>query len=178
MKIRNLNSAVLLGISIALLTAGCATNTDLSQHSANTYGAHQLNQTQEVKTIEILSVLTARVAVDNTANAKRQAEVGAMMGAIIGAALGSTNKRRPGATSALGGAAGAGIGSAVGAATPTVIYQEGVTLTYVSADKTLSSTQVGKACEFKPGLAVMVKTMSQANETRIQPNSVCPEEKK
>ena len=178
MKIKKLRTEIGLGVSIALLSAGCATKPDLSQHSANTYGAHQLNQTQEVKTIEILSVLTARVAVDNTANAKRQAAAGAMMGAIIGAALGGTNNRRPGAAAALGGSVGAGIGSAAGASTPTVIYQEGVTLTYVSEDKTLSSTQIGKACEFKPGVAVMVKTMNQANETRIQPNSVCPEEKK
>jgi len=164
--------------SAAILASGCATRADLSQHSASTYGVNQLNKVQEVKTVDLLSILPARVAVDNSANAKRNAEAGALIGAIIGAALGSRNDRYSGSTAAAGAAVGAGLGGAAGASTPTVIYEEGVTLTYVHQGRTLSSTQVGKTCEFKPGLAVMVSTSGNSDETRIQPNSVCEVVKK
>ena len=162
-------------VASAFAITACATRPDLSQHSANTYDTSQLNQVQVVKTVEIISVLAARVAVDNTAQANRNSSAGALIGAILGAALGATthNHDHLSAAVAAGGAIGAGLGAAAGASTPTVIYDEGVTLTYIHEGIALSSTQVGKSCEFKPGLAVMVSAQNKENETRIQPNSVC-----
>jgi outer membrane lipoprotein SlyB len=167
----------ILTVVVCALASGCATQQDLSRHSASTYDPSQLNKVQNVKTVDLISVLPARVAVDNSANAKRNAETAALIGALAGAALGAnantSNARKRGATTAVGGAVGAGVGAAVGSATPTVIYEEGVSLTYMFEGKPLSSTQIGKQCEFKPGPAVMVSTEGKANETRIQPNAVC-----
>lgn len=174
------NKMVKIKVLIMLLGAlasGCATHQDLSRYSANTYDPSQLNKVQNVKTVDLISILPARIAVDNTANAKRNAETAALIGALAGAALGAnanrSNARKQGATTAVGGAVGAGVGAAVGSSTPTVIYEEGVSLTYMFEGAPLSSTQIGKQCEFKPGPAVMVSTEGKANETRIQPNAVC-----
>ena len=52
---------------------------------------------------------------------------------------------------------------------------EGVSLTYKQGTKVYTSTQAGRKCQFKPGLAVVITT--KANETRIQPNSECPAKK-
>jgi len=173
------HSSYLMALLALTGLVGCATKPDLSQHAANTYTAAHLNRVQEVKTVELIGIIPARVAVDNSANARRNAETGALMGALIGAAVGANSTRnRYGTGTAVGTATGAGVGSAAGASTPTVIYESGVTLTYVMNGRTLSSTQIGKQCEFKPGLAVMVTTVSGSGETRIQPNAACPTEKK
>lgn len=50
---------------------------------------------------------------------------------------------------------------------------EGVSLTYKEGTKVYTSTQVGKECQFTTGLAVVITTTY--NETRIQPNTKCPE---
>ena len=99
--------------------------------------------------------------------------MGTLIGAALGAKTNNNNPRRQTTNTVLGAAVGAGVGSAAGASTPTVVYEEGVSLTYVYGGRPLSSTQVGKQCEFKPGAAVMVSTDGNANETRIQPNAVC-----
>lgn len=84
-----------------------------------------------------------------------------------------------GTGSNLGTAAGAvgGGGGAVGAAAGTLVKDksivEGVSLTYKDGTKMFTSTQVGKSCQFTPGLAVVISTKN--NETRIQPNASCPE---
>ncbi|MFP3098520.1 hypothetical protein I4W53_20105, partial [Kluyvera sichuanensis] len=41
--------------------------------------------------------------------------------------------------------------------------------------KVYTSTQVGKACQFTNGLAVVIST--NYNETRIQPNATCPDKR-
>ncbi|MDI4463003.1 hypothetical protein E7V43_23185, partial [Escherichia coli] len=46
---------------------------------------------------------------------------------------------------------------------------------HASLQRGLTSTQVGKACQFTTGLAVLISTKD--NETRIQPNATCPEKK-
>jgi hypothetical protein len=53
------------------------------------------------------------------------------------------------------------------------VMVDAVSLTYSENNKIYTSTQVGQACEFKPGVALVIST--QANETRVQPNSVCKE---
>ena len=96
--------------------AGCQSNAD--DHAADVYQTDQLNTKQETKTVNIISILPAKVAVDKT-------------------------------------------------------LVEGVSLTYKEGTKVYTSTQVGKECQFTTGLAVVITTTY--NETRIQPNTKCPE---
>ena len=69
---------------------------------------------------------------------------------------------------AIGGAVGAGAGSLVGS----TVLVDGVTIGYSEDNHIYTSTQVGKMCEFKQGVALVVT--AKANETRIQPNAQCP----
>ena len=48
----------------------------------------------------------------------------------------------------------------------------GITLGYSENGNLLTSTQVGEMCQFVTGKSLVVST--QAGETRIQPNAVCP----
>ncbi|MGS6551069.1 hypothetical protein ACUWFG_00790 [Escherichia coli] len=132
--------------------AGCQSNAD--DHAADVYQTDQLNTKQETKTVNIISILPAKVAVDN-----------------------SQNKRNVGSGSNSGTTAGAVGGGAVGAAAGSMVNDktlvEGVSLTYKEGTKVYTSTQVGKECQFTTGLAVVITTTY--NETRIQPNTKCPE---
>lgn len=51
--------------------AGCQSNAD--DHAADVYQTDQLNTKQETKTVNIISILPAKVAVDNSQN-KRNAQ--------------------------------------------------------------------------------------------------------
>ena len=48
---------------------------------------------------------------------------------------------------------------------------DGVQITYQEGNRILQSAQVGLPCEFAPGTALA--TVTEANETRIQPNHTC-----
>lgn len=150
--------------------SGCQSNAD--EYAADVYEANQLNSKQETKTVNIISVLPAKVAVDNTANKQAAQTFGAILGAVAGGVAG----HNVGTGSNLGTAAGAVGGGAVGAAAGTLVKDksivEGVSLTYKDGTKMFTSTQVGKSCQFTPGLAVVISTKN--NETRIQPNASCP----
>ena len=162
-------------VAIATITAltGCAATGENLQ--ANVYKAGQVNQTQEAKTVQILAVMPAKIEVDN-ADQKKAAQVGgAILGAILGAAAGGASKNNPGAATAGGAVAGAAVGGAAGSLVKDKVLVDGVSLTYQFKGKTLNSAQVGKACEFAPGMAVMIST--SPTETRIQPNKECPKEK-
>ena len=153
--------------------AGCAATGENLQ--ANVYKAGQVNQTQEAKTVQILAVMPAKIEVDN-AEQKKAAQVGgAILGAFLGAAAGGASKNNPGAATAGGAVAGAAVGGAAGSLVKDKVLVDGVSLTYVFKGKTLNSAQVGKACEFAPGMAVMIST--SPTETRIQPNKECPKDK-
>ena len=130
--------------------AGCQSNAD--DHAADVYQTDQLNTKQETKTVNIISILPAKVAVDNAQNKRNAQAFGALIGAVAG-----------------GGAVGAAAGSMVNDKT----LVEGVSLTYKEGTKVYTSTQVGKECQFTTGLAVVITTTY--NETRIQPNTKCPE---
>jgi len=163
-------------LSISFLSAsifalsGCQSNAD--QYAADVYDAGQLNSKQETKTVNIISVLPAKVAVDNTKN-KQAAQT---FGAILGAVAGGITGHNIGSGSGLGTTAGAVGGGAAGAAAGTLVKDksivEGVSLTYKDGTKLFTSTQVGKTCQFSTGLAVVISTKN--NETRIQPNTTCP----
>jgi outer membrane lipoprotein SlyB len=161
-----------VAIASVVALAGCAATGENLQ--ANVYKAGQVNQTQEAKTVQILAVMPAKIEVDNSAQ-KKQAEVG---GAVAGALLGGLISHFTGgsadavALSAVGGGAVGGVG---GSLVQDKVLVDGVSLTYTLKGKTLNSAQVGRSCEFAPGMAVMIST--SPTETRIQPNKECPKEK-
>lgn len=159
----------LLATLPVLLAAGCATPG--ANLGANVYSAGQVNQRQAAKVVSILAVLPARVEVSNAQNKASAQLIGGLLGAIGGAALGGGLAHNAG-TALFGGAAGGGIGVAAGSLVPDAVLVEGVSLTYVEDGQTLNSAQVGKACEFRPGEAIVVSTGGA--ETRIQPNAACP----
>lgn len=155
----------------SLILAGCQSNAD--EHAADVYQTDQLNAKQETKTVNIISILPAKVAVDNTQN-KQAAQA---FGAVIGAVAGGIAGHNVGSGSTLNTTAGAVGGGAAGAAAGSLVKDktlvEGVSLTYKEGTKVYTSTQVGKSCQFTTGLAVVIST--NYNETRIQPNAKCPE---
>ena len=140
--------------------AGCQSNAD--DHAADVYQTDQLNTKQETKTVNIISILPAKVAVDNSQNKRNAQAFGALIGAVAGGVIG----HNVGSGSNSGTTAG---GSMVNDKT----LVEGVSLTYKEGTKVYTSTQVGKECQFTTGLAVVITTTY--NETRIQPNTKCPE---
>ncbi|MGP6352848.1 glycine zipper 2TM domain-containing protein, partial [Escherichia coli] len=95
--------------------------------------------------------------------------IGAVAGGVIGHNVGSGSNSGTTAGAVGGGAVGAAVGSMVNDKT----LVEGVSLTYKEGTKVYTSTQVGKECQFTTGLAVVITTTY--NETRIQPNTKCPE---
>jgi outer membrane lipoprotein SlyB len=154
------------------ILSGCAAPGQNLQ--ANVYRAGQVNQVQEAKTVVIKAVMPAQVEVDNSA-AKKQAEIGgAVIGALLGGAIGNRSKRQGSGT--VGAVGGAAAGAAAGSMVGDKILVDGVSLTYVLNNRMLTSTQVGKLCEFKAGeVALMIST--SPTETRIQPNAECPVKK-
>ena len=159
-----------MGLLAAFVLAGCQSNAD--DYAADVYNTSQVNTRQETKTVKIISILPAKVAVANTGNKEAAQTFGAILGAVAGGIVG----HNVGSGGGLGTAAGAVGGGAVGAAAGSMVKDktlvEGVSLTYQDDSKVYTSTQVGKACQFTTGLAVMISTVS--NETRIQPNGHCP----
>ncbi len=155
-------------VSAFVLTGCAATGQDLR---ATSYDASELNQNQEVTAVNIISIMPAKINIDNSKQ-KRQAQVGGgMFGAIAGGVGGAFLGKGAGAL--IGGAAGTAIGAASGSLVNDKVMVDGVTLAYKINDSLKSSTQVGLLCEYINGTAIMVKTTE--NNTRIQPNSTCPQ---
>jgi outer membrane lipoprotein SlyB len=161
---------LILSIFTPLLLTGCQNNAD--SYAANVYDTGQLNNKQETKTVNIISILPAKVAVDNTQNKQAAQTFGAVLGLVAGGIAG----HNVGSRSALGTTAGAVGGGALGAGAGSLVKDkvlvEGVSLTYKEGTKVYTSTQVGRTCDFTSGLAVVISTKD--NETRIQPNTACP----
>ncbi|CAM3581971.1 outer membrane lipoprotein SlyB [Rahnella sp. BIGb0236] len=156
-------------VLMALLT-GCQSNAD--QYAADTFTTDQLNTRQETRTVNILSVLPAKITVNNQDNRNTATLVGSVLGAIAGGVAGYA-LGHGGDLAAVGGAVGgATLGGVTGSAVNSRNTVEGVSLSYKDDTKIYTSVQVGRACQFTNGLAVVF--MTQKNETRIQPNSTCP----
>ena len=161
-----------LSLSAALL-AGCQSTG--SEYKASVYDTNQVNTKQEAKTVKIISVLPAQVAVDNTEGKEAAKTFGTLLGAVAGGAVGYNAGGGKSAAGTVAGAVGGGtLGAIAGDMAEDKILVDGVTLAYSEEDKIYTSTQVGKVCEFQPGVALVVTTTS--NETRIQPNATCPKE--
>lgn len=152
-------------LPFALALGACASTGD--SHRADVYSASEVNQRQEVKTVQLIAVMPARVEVDNSENLRRAQTVGAIAGAIAGGVAGAHMDSQVVA----GGAVGGGVGAAAGSMVSSTKLVDGVSLTYSYEGKTYNSAQVGEVCEYAPGLAVMVSQTEY--ETRIQPNAVC-----
>ena len=155
-------------VAATVVLAGCAN--DGRYYRSDTYQAGAVNQAQQVRTVEILSIGTAQVAVSNTDNRSDAKTIGTIIGAIAGAAIGNHNNHDT-TSRVLGGLAGGAIGNLAGGAVAgdRTSYVDGVQLTFRYNNKLYNSAQVGRVCEFKPGLAVMISTTPP--ETRIQPNN-------
>ena len=142
----------LLVPAVALFAlAGCQTNGDM--YRSDVYGSNQVNQAQQVQTVEIIAIQPARVAVNNQSDRN--------VSQMVGTALSGT---------AIGAIAGAALGAAgSSAASPQNSLVDGVQLTFKMNGRIFNSAQVGQMCEFKYGPAIMTST--GPTSTRIQPNN-------
>ena len=98
-------------LSAALLLAGCAN--DGTAYRSDVYWAGQVNQAQEVKTVQIIAVMPARVTVDNRRDRSDSATMGTILGALAGAAVGAVVSDSPDAVVA-GTVGGAALGNVAG----------------------------------------------------------------
>lgn len=165
-------------IRVARLTTACAVfvlaacqapGADLR---ANVYTSDQVNSRQEAKVVNILAVLPAQVAADNSANQRTGQLVGGILGALAGGVLaGSTGHYRGTERAALGAVGGGALGLGAGSLIPSTVLVSGVSIAFEEDGHTYNSAQVGTPCEFAPGRALMVQTSPTA--TRIQPNQQC-----
>jgi len=158
-----------LSLSFAAVLAGCQASG--AQYQANVFDASQVNTQQPARTITIITVSPAQIVLSNKDNQKAATMAGGLLGVIGGAVLGANHNTD---TAIAGGVAGGALGALGGSMVNDKTLVEGVLIGYSENGQTFTSTQVGHACEFKPGeISLMVTT--RANETRIQPNAVCPE---
>ena len=164
---------ITLTIAAAAMTTaflgGCAN--DGTMYRADTYTAGTVNQMQEVRTVEIIAINPARVAVPNTSNRETAQVAGALLGAIAGAAIGNHGNHSTGAR-VMGGLAGGALGGMAGSAVggDSTSFTDGVQIIYrMTNGRMYQSSQVGRPCEFKTGTAIMVQP--RPSETRIQPNN-------
>jgi len=159
-------------LAIVAISGCAATGENLK---GNVYKAGQVNAAQAARTIKITAVLPAQIEVDN-AKQRQQAQVGgALLGALaggLGGGFGGLGTGGTVATTAGGGAVGAAAGSLVA----DKVLVQGVSIAYVEDGKMFTSAQVGKECEFKVNATALIISTGP-NETRIQPNGVCPVEK-
>lgn len=159
-----------IALTISALITGCSTSGE--QYQANVYTAGQVNSRQAAKTVKILAVLPARIEVDNTEGKQNAQMIGGVLGAIAGGVLGNKTTNHSGSGTAVGAVAGAGVGAVGGSLVKDKVLVDGVSITYVEDGQTYNSAQVGKTCEFTPGVALVVS--SDGAETRLQPNATCP----
>ena len=159
-----------IALTISAMITGCSTSGE--QYQANVYTAGQVNSRQAAKTVKILAVLPASIEVDNTEGKQNAQMIGGVLGAIAGGVLGNKTTNHSGSGTAVGAVAGAGVGAVGGSLVKDKVLVDGVSITYVEDGQTYNSAQVGKTCEFTPGVALVVS--SDGAETRLQPNATCP----
>jgi outer membrane lipoprotein SlyB len=162
-----LHGAALGGV---LATAACQTPGEDAK--ANVYGENQVDTRQAAEVINILTVLPAKVEVDNSQNQKTAQVVGGVLGALGGGLLGGSLANNGVAGGTVGAVGGGVAGAAAGSLVPAQVLVAGVSITYEDQGHVYNSAQVGQVCEFAPGKAIVVATTP--GETRIQPNATCP----
>lgn len=164
----NKKIAAIGALAGVLMLAGCAN--DGTAYRSDVYWSGQVNQAQEVKTVQIIAVMPARITVDNRYQRDESATVGTILGALAGAVVGVVVSDSPDAVVA-GTVGGAALGNLTGKGVSGSgeRFVEGVQITFRQGDRIFNSAQVGRVCEFKTGTAIMVSP--SPNETRIQPNN-------
>lgn len=144
-------SVIALSLAAALALAGCAN--DGTRYRADTYYAGQVNQVQEVNTVQIIAVNAARVAVPNDDNRDTARMTGAILGAIAGAAIGNHNNHST-SSRVMGGLAGGAVGGLAGDAvggSSSTSYTDGVQIVFRTASgKVLQSAQVAVPANSRP----------------------------
>jgi len=165
-----MNKIALLAV-VSILSGCAATGANIQ---SNVYRAGQVNTAQAARSIKIITILPAKIEVDNSEQ-KKQAQVGgAILGALaggLGGGFGGIGGLGTAGTTIAGGAVGAAAGSLVS----DKILVDGVSIAYSENGKMFTSAQVGRACEYQIGAAIIISTTP--TETRIQPNASCPVEK-
>lgn len=158
-------------LTAVLALSGCAN--DNARYRADVYGPGSLNQAQAVKTVEILSVQTARIALPNETKNSAAQLAGTVAGAAAGMILGNQFGHGPGSRQdarIFGGIAGGILGNrASNLAAGETDYQQGVQITFRDGNQMFTSVQVGNPCEYQLGTAVMIQ--ETARGSRIQPNN-------
>lgn len=155
-------------LAAVILVAGCQTAGD--EYRADSFQAGQVNSQQAARTVKIITVSPARVEVTNESNKKAATMIGGLLGAVGGGVLGNTRNR----DTAIVGAVGGGVaGAMAGSMVNDKALVPGVLISYSENGRVFTSVQVGKLCEFAVGEISLIVT-SMRNETRIQPNAVCP----
>ena len=165
-----MNTKKLITISALIALSGCAATGE--NLKGNVYKAGQVNTTQAARTIKITAVLPAQIEVDNAEQKKQAMIIGGALGALAGGLGGGFGGLGTAATVGTT-AGGAGLGVAAGSMVADKVLVEGVSIAYVENGKLFTSAQVGKLCEFKPNATALIISTGP-NETRIQPNAVCP----
>jgi outer membrane lipoprotein SlyB len=160
----------ILTCSVLVVLAAC--QAPGSNLEANVYHAGQVNQAQDAKVVNVLAVLPAKIEVSNEQARMASQVLGGVIGGLGGAIIGNNIGRHSPLNTLGGGAAGGALGAMTGSLVPATTLVDGVSVTYEDHGRTLSSAQVGRICEFKPGKAIVIST--GGSETRIQPNTVCP----
>ena len=113
-------------------------------------GSNQVNQAQQVQTVEIIAIQPARVAVNNQSDRNVSQMVGTALGGILGAVIGNQVTHHRDSGTAIGAIAGAALGAAgSSAASPQNSLVDGVQLTFKMNGRIFNSAQVGQMCEFK-----------------------------
>lgn len=166
-------STLLIALASMLVLTGCQTSGDM--YRSDVYMQNQVNQAQQVQTVEIIAIQPARVAVNNSSDRDISQLVGTALGGILGAVIGNQVDNHHSAGTAVGAIAGAALGAGASSmASPENSLVDGVQLTFKLNGRIFNSAQVGQVCEFKYGPAIMIST--GPTSTRIQPNNPygCP----
>ncbi|MDG6897328.1 hypothetical protein A6A19_04810 [Actinobacillus delphinicola] len=164
---KTLATVLISGIALA----GCAPTGEYLQ--SDVFGANQLNTRQEVKPVTILAVLPAKVRINNSDEKQIAQTAGTLLGAVVGGIVGY---QYSGAGAAAGAVAGGTTGALAGSMIKSTVLVPGVSISYrvQGTNQVYNSTQAGQPCQFHRGQALMITGMGNSNETRIQPNAICP----
>lgn len=136
------------------------------------YSANMVNQAQQIGTIYITMLRPVKIQVSNARNQRGSSLLGGLLGAGLGVGMG-LGVAHSGLAAGLGGLGGGVAGGMIGnTISGSTTLTDGVTVVFKTIHGNyLSSTQVGRMCEYQYGPAVIVAT--GPGSVRIQPNSSC-----
>lgn len=167
-----MKKVILASLSCAslLMLTSCAESG--YENRPDVYNAGMVNQVQEVANINIIQVRPVRIQVSNARNRSSAGLVGGLLGAGLGVGMGLGVGHSP-LAAGLGGFGGAVAGDMIGhSIAGSTSFVNGVTVVFQTpTNRMMSSTQVGRACEYALGIATVVAT--GPGQIRIQPNATC-----